>query len=268
MKRKILFLPLVVIVAMLITTTAFAQTGKGNPTGEVTAIDSAAGTLTMLTAGGEELVVTLPGDFDYSTVEVGMVVTAKGEWTETGFDAEWVKPSEAEGEGEDADTGGEGESSNGGAGEAEPQGNAYGEGGIFCAGGKEEPHPMAEKIAQDYGVSAEWVMSQACEGHGFGGVLMALQTQEVTGQGADALLEKRSHGQGWGQIWKDAGIVGNPHADNPPPGLLKKPDKETGRPEDKGEPGPPEGKGPPDDKGPANKEYNQDDNTDSDDEAY
>ena len=265
MKRKILFLSVVAILAMMMTTTAFAQTGKGNPSGEVTGIDPGAGTLTMLTADGVELTVSLPSDFDYSTVEVGMVVTAKGDWTEAGFDADWVKPSDGEDEDSEADTGDEGE---GETGEGDPQGNAYGEGGIFCAGGKDKPHPMAEKIAEDYGVSVEWVMDQACEGHGFGGVLVALQTQDVTGEGADGLLEKRNNGQGWGQIWKDAGIVGNPHADNPPPGQLKKPDKETGRPEDKGEPGPPEGKGPPDDKGPANKDKDSNNAVDNDDEAY
>ena len=67
-------------------------------------------------------------------------------------------------------------------------------------------------------------MSYICEGQGFGGVMLALQTQQAGSEGSESagdFLNKRKEGKGWGQIWKDSGLVGNDKADTPPPGLLK-----------------------------------------------
>ena len=237
MKKILKILLVTLTLSLVVTSTAFAKPGKGNPTGEVISIDEAGGTITILTTDNEELTITVPADFDFSTVSIGMTVKAKGTWTDDGFIAQWVKEKEADDIEDEAteEPGGESET------EESEEGNAWGEGGIYCAGGKEKDHPMAAKIAEKYGVSVEWVMSYACDGFGFGGVMLALQTQEAGGDSAEDALNKRKEGKGWGQIWKENGLVGNDKADSPPPGQLKKPDKDVG---------PPEGKGPDKDKGP------------------
>lgn len=243
MKKTLIVLSLVSIFSLMAATTALAKPGKGNPSGEVTAINEPGGTMTILTTDGEELTITLPTDFDYTTVEVGMTVTAKGSWTEDGFTAVWVKGSSEEGEAEEVEEEEEpadpeeGDTTGG-------EGNAWGEGGVYCAGGKEEAHPMAVKIAEIYGVSEEWVMEQVCDGHGFGSVMLALHTEGVSGEAATLLLASRKGGKGWGQLWNESGIVGSDHANIPPPGRLNKPIRGNSN-------GPPEGKGngPPEDRG-------------------
>jgi hypothetical protein len=213
--RKILsVLTLVVVFMMAITSVAGAKTGAGNPKGEVTDVDTENGTITLLLEDGSSLVITLPEDYDFETspIEVGMFVVAKGEWTEDGFNADWVRETDDDPEDPGDDTG-----------------NAWGQGGVYCAGGKENVHPVAQKIADKYEVDPEWVMSYACDGHGFGGVMLALQTAEANeGGDAEEYLAQRKEGKGWGQIWKENGLVKNDKADNPPPGQLKKPDKDNG----------------------------------------
>ncbi len=216
MKKIFPVLSLVAIFIFLIATAASAK-NNGNPEGEIISIDQTGGTLTILTTEGEELTVILPKNFDYQSVEVGMIVVVKGNWKSEGFLAQWVRPVEDE-DTEDTDTG---------------EGNAWGEGGVYCAGGKENTHPVAAKIAETYDVDPAWVMEQACSGHGFGAVMLALQTAAANGGDPEELLNQRKEGKGWGQIWKEAGLIGNDKSDNPPPGWLKKPDKHTGPPEGK-----------------------------------
>lgn len=226
MKKILKITIIVVLLALMVATTAFAGTGKGNPKGEVVGIDEAGGTVTVLTTDGETLVVTLPADFDFTSIELGMMVVVKGEQTETGYDADWVKPADDE-DLEDVEEPTETEEL------ADAEAGGWGEGGVYCNGGKENDHPVAAKIAEKYGVTTEWVMSYVCDGQGFGSVMLALKTQELGGGSADEALGKRKDGQGWGQIWKEQGLVGNDKADSPPPGQLKKEDKQTGPPEDK-----------------------------------
>ena len=217
--RKILsVLTLVVILMMTISSVAGAKTGVGNPKGEIIEITSAEDgtvTITLKLEDESELLVTMPEDFDLenSGLEVGMLVVAKGEWTEDGFIAVWVR--EAGDDPDDPD-------------DPSGTGNAWGQGGVYCAGGKENIHPVAQKIADKYEVDPEWVMEQACNGFGFGGVMLALQTAKANqGGDPDAYLAQRKEGKGWGQIWKENGLVKNDKADNPPPGQLKKPDKDN-----------------------------------------
>jgi hypothetical protein len=102
----------------------------------------------------------------------------------------------------------------------------------YCSGEKDKVHPMAVAIAETYGISEEEVMDYFCAGHSFGAIMLALQTVELD-PSADvgSLLEARKGGKGWGQIWKEAGLIGSEKEGNSPPGLLKKPDKETGKPD-------------------------------------
>ena len=226
---KKLTLIAVLIFALLLTSAVMAKPGVGNPTGTVTDIDDFAGTITIENEDGE-LFIYLPEDFDFDSIELDMIVTAKGEWiNDLEFEAEWVKDSadidEEDPEVEDPEVEGE---------EPAGEGNAWGEGGIYCAeGGKEEPHPMAVRIAEKYGMSEELVMEYVCQGMGFGDIMLAIK---MGGGDAAGLLTRKIDGEGWGQIWKDMNLIGKDKIDSAPPGLLKK-DEKPGN-------GPPEGKGP------------------------
>jgi hypothetical protein len=223
MKKYLLIFTLAVILTLMVTSVAMATPG-GNPRGVVTGIDG--DTLTILKSDGTSLIVTVPSGIPDGIAE-GMTVMVKGNYTADGFVADWVRQvgnDDADEEEED---------------DSEGNGNAWawGEGGAYCNGGKDRPHPVAAKIAEQYGVDAEWVMSHACDGHGFGGVMLALQSQQAGGEGgesAEGYLNQRKQGKGWGQLWKEGGLVGNPSAGSPPPGLLKKQFKDNGPPPGKG----------------------------------
>lgn len=256
MKKILRIFTLVVIFTLAISSVAAAKTGVGNPKGTIESFDEVEGTVTLLLDDDslEEdsyLVVTLPADFDFenTTLEVGMYVVAKGEWTEEGFTADIVQEADEEEEEVEEPEETEEETEDG-----EGEGNAWGQGGVYCNDGKENPHPVAQKIADKYGVDPEWVMSYKCDGYGFGAVMLALQTAEANqgeepNEGEDAnegeevnghlakaeeYLAKRKEGKGWGQIWKEDGLVEDEEADSPPPGQLKKPDKAKGPDKEKG----------------------------------
>jgi hypothetical protein len=224
MKKFLRIFTLVVILTLMVTSAALAAPG-GNPRGEVIAIDEAGGTITLQLSEDTTLLVILPSGFDPTTLDFGMTVMVKGDQTDEGFVADWVREVGAGDSEEDDES------------DSESNGNAWGEGGAYCNQGKDAPHPIAAKIGEDYDVDPEWVMSYACDGHGFGGVMLALQSQQAGGEGAgsaDDFLNQRKQGKGWGQIWKDSGLVGNPSAGSPPPGQLKKQNKDVGPPEGKG----------------------------------
>ena len=235
MKKILMIFTLALVLTLAVSTAAFAKAGVGNPKGEITAIDTEGGTVTIMTEDGE-LVLTLPEGYDFGDLQIGDYVVAKGAWTAEGFDADWVKLADDE-ETEVEETEEPIVTEETEEGEENGEDGGWGEGGVYCNGGKDKPHPVAQKIADKYGVSVEWVMSYACDGFGFGGVMLALQTQAANGEGgetADQVLAKKKAGQGWGQIWKDSGLTKTDKADSPPPGQLKKEEKQTGPPEDKG----------------------------------
>ncbi len=79
-------------------------------------------------------------------------------------------------------------------------------------------HPMAVRLAETYGTSYEQVMQWFCEGqYGLGQIAMALQTSQLTGQPPESLLAARGEGRGWGQIWKEQGLIGRSEDGGPPP---------------------------------------------------
>lgn len=218
MKKLHIPIILAAILTLMMTAAAFAQTGEGNPRGEVLSVDETGGTLTILTSDDSEVVITLPEDFDYSSISVGMTVLAKGTWTETGLDAEWVKEA---GPGDKGPNNGPAA----GAHEDEGEGDGWGQGGKYCNDESADPHPMAAKLADDYGVETDWVMDRVCDGHGFGAIMLALKTAELEGGNAEDYLAERKGGRGWGEIWKELGIIGNARAGSPPPGLLNRENK-------------------------------------------
>lgn len=96
----------------------------------------------------------------------------------------------------------------------------------YCAGDKQaKPHPLALKLEEMFGVTPEWVMKEFCDGQGMGTIMLALKTGGADMETASALLKQHSGGMGWGQIWKEAGLIGSEKEANSPPGLLKKPEQ-------------------------------------------
>ena len=97
----------------------------------------------------------------------------------------------------------------------------------FCAEGKQEkPHPLAPKMAERFGVTEEMVMGYFCEGYSMGAIMLAIKTRQLEGMTDTPgdLLASRAAGNGWGQIWKELGLIGNEKEGHSPPGLLKRPD--------------------------------------------
>lgn len=208
MKKLITFSIFVFLVSLLMASPVLAIPGKGVVKGDVIAVDS--GTLTIKTKQGEEVTVIVPQDFDINAFKVGDSVLVKGVVGEDdSIEAEWVKQiGKGRGKGDDED---------------KPEGSK--ENSAFCDEGKQEkPHPLAEKIAERYGVGEDWVMGYFCDGYGIGAIMLALKTSEINGANPAVLLAGRADGNGWGQIWKDLGMIGSEKEGHSPPGLLNRPD--------------------------------------------
>lgn len=221
MKRFFLTTVLVFLLSLLVVGTASAQKGKVNIKGEVTAVG--AGTLTILSNKGETFIVTVPVTLKMSTIKVGDSVLIKAI---AGDGGSWLAQSIKQvgnGTNDDGDKDDD---------EVEDEDKAEGskDNSAYCADGKQEkPHPLAAKMAERYGVTEDWVMGHFCSGYGMGAIMLALRTSQIEGLGAnpDALLAGRANGIGWGNLWKDLGLIGNEKNGQSPPGLLKKPDKKN-----------------------------------------
>ena len=213
MKKITLAVTLMLLLALLVPGPAFSKNDKININGEVT--DIGAGTITVLSNKGEIFVVTLPTGFDLDSIQVGDSVLVKGYTAEDGSAiAESIKLL---GNGKDTDD----------SDEDEDQAEGGKENSAYCTDGKQEkPHPLAARLAERYGVTVEWVMGYFCDGYGMGQIMLALKTSELKGIEADpdTLLAERANGVGWGNIWKDLGLIGSEREAHSPPGLLKKPD--------------------------------------------
>ena len=212
MKKALIATILVLIIAVTVVGPAFAQKGKLNIKGKVTAIDG--GTLTVEANKGGTYVITIPGELEVSTIKEGDSVLVKATAGEGGtWVAVSIKKVGKESE-EDEDRG------------EKPEG--FKENSAFCADGKQEkPHPLAPKIAERYGVTEEFVMDYFCEGYSIGAIMLAIKTSQMEGMTVTPkdLLDGRKAGNGWGEMWKNLGLIGNEKSGFSPPGLLKKTDK-------------------------------------------
>lgn len=74
---------------------------------------------------------------------------------------------------------------------------------VECA--QSEPHPMAESIAEQYGLSPQQVMVWACDGEEFEDILLALETSKLTGRSVEELLQMKGE-IGWDQAWVELGL--------------------------------------------------------------
>jgi hypothetical protein len=88
----------------------------------------------------------------------------------------------------------------------------------YCVG--VEPHPVAQRLSETYGVAYDDIMAWFCQGrHGLGEIMHALQTADPEeGATPGQLLDRKTELGGWGQVWQDLGLIG-------------KPDDEPGKPE-------------------------------------
>jgi hypothetical protein len=210
--------PAIIILAILLTlfsvSAVFAKGRVANLKGEVTAVNDD-GTITMITTKGYEVVVRVPSNY---AVQVGDFVHVKG-WVQVDGSvmADWVKPGEDDDDEKEDEKNGDGGKAN----------------SAFCSGRKDKPHPVAAGISQTYGMPVADVMAYFCDGHGFGQIMLALQTKAIKGTEVSETLGSRKAGIGWGQIWKGLGMIGKPGHASSPPGHLKRPPWA----------GPPEGKG-------------------------
>ncbi len=220
MKKKFLIpLILALVLTLLFVSTVSAKGKKLNIKGEVTAIS--ADSITVSSKKGE-YTVAIPADMDVSDIVVGDDVVLKAE---EGADGGWVATSiKIVGAGGDDDEEEEAEIEDEGE---EKEGSR--DNSAFCTEDKQDkPHPLAPALAERYGVDESWVMDTFCDGYSMGAIMLALKTSQLDGVDAspDELLAGRSEGQGWGQIWKDMGLIGSEKNGHSPPGLLKKPKKE------------------------------------------
>lgn len=201
--KKIIFAVLAALIALSLAAPALAAPGNKVIKGEVTVISAA--TFTVLTNKGEAVEVIPPAGFDLTVLKVGDFVLVKGRLQTDGkLAAEWVKMPGMDAY-DDMD---------------KPEGSK--DTSAYCSGVQNEPHPVAAKLAEKYGVTVEWIMGYFCQGVGMGQIMLALRTAHVTGGDPAALLAQRSEGKGWGEIWKESKLIGSEKSIQTPPGWLKK----------------------------------------------
>jgi len=217
MKKVFLAAILILVLTLGTVVSASAQQGNINIKGEVTAVGE--GTLTVQTNKGDTYVVNVPEGFDTASVQVGDSVVVKAA---PGEGDTWQAQSiKVVGNGENEETDDETESKDSNKGEGFKDNSA------FCAEGKkDQPHPLAPKIAERYGISEETVMEYFCDGYSMGAIMLAIKTSQLDGLTADLgeLLADRAAGNSWGKIWQGLGLIGSENEGHSPPGLLHKPD--------------------------------------------
>jgi hypothetical protein len=210
MKTKLTISILAILVALLAAVPALAIPGNGAVKGKVTIVDLGGGTVTIETNKGEIVEVAVPQDFDITSVKVGDSVLVKGAAGQDGtIEADWFKQvGKGRGKNDNQD---------------KPEGKK--DNSAFCAEDKQDkPHPLAAEVSERFKVTEKWVMGYFCDGYGMGAIMLALKTSELDEADPGELLEARALGQGWGQIWKDKGLIGSEKEGHSPPGLLKRPD--------------------------------------------
>ena len=72
-------------------------------------------------------------------------------------------------------------------------------------------HPAVLNLSQRFGVDYATIQSMFCNGAGIGEIMLAFETAQISGGDPADLLAQRVEGAGWGQIWHELGLQGNPH---------------------------------------------------------
>lgn len=218
-RKKTLIITLIGVLVLALVSSGSALASEGNEIeieGTVVGMDPQEKTID-LEVEGEILVVKVAGNFDFETINLGDLLEVKGTVGEDGT----LVLSEYKIQDRIRDRvklqDGDGEAS-------------------FCVSG-DKIHPVADSIAQTYGISYEDILSWFCgEDHvGLGQIMLALQTAALSEGNFEDYLADREDGFGWGQIWQELGEKGKPDHGTPP-GQIKKQDGEND-PEEKIPPG-------------------------------
>ncbi len=77
-------------------------------------------------------------------------------------------------------------------------------------------HPVAQRLAEAFGVPYEVIMGYHCQGFGFGEIARAYLLAAETGVDPQAYFDMKASGMGWGQIVREAGV----HPSNLSPGQV------------------------------------------------
>jgi hypothetical protein len=72
-----------------------------------------------------------------------------------------------------------------------------------------DPHPVAERIAHEFDVTYEEVMTWFCGGHSFDDILLALQTADLVDKPAEELLVIKGDSS-WDELWESLGLLSPP----------------------------------------------------------
>jgi hypothetical protein len=67
-------------------------------------------------------------------------------------------------------------------------------------------HPVAQAIANTFGVPYEEVMAFHCAGNGFGNIVRAYMLAQASGGSAKDYIDRHKSGEGWGEIRKDSDV--------------------------------------------------------------
>jgi hypothetical protein len=208
MKKTLISLLLVLVLAVPAMGTVSAQKDKINIKGEVLSVGG--GVLTVESNKGETIEIAIPENFDLPELEVGDAVLIKAV---AGEGDEWIAGTvKVLGQGDD---------------DTDELGN-FADNSAYCSDDKKNsPHPLAIKIAERYGVSEEMVMTYYCQGYSIGQIMLAIKTSQLEGVevSPETLLDNLDSGIAWGLIWKDMGLIGWEKNGNSPPGQLNKSDK-------------------------------------------
>ena len=207
----------IVALSTLLFVMPVAAMGNGNVKGEVIAI--AADSFTMTTNKGETLTVLAPVGFDLASIAVGDSVLVRGDRDGDTITASTIKLVGGDDDGDEIEAEETEEAEVDSDGEGSRATNS-----AFCAEDKQEKaHPMAVSIAETYALTEDEVIAHFCAGHSFGAIMLALVTGDIQGISYEDVLTSRAGGQGWGQIWKAAKLVGSESDGASPPGHYKRP---------------------------------------------
>jgi hypothetical protein len=88
--------------------------------------------------------------------------------------------------------------------------------GYYCRN-LEDEHPVGATLAERYEVDYEQVMGWFCEDRlGMGEIGLALETAKKADLTVEEIVSRRLDGEGWGEIWRDLGLIGRPEDAGPP----------------------------------------------------
>ncbi|MEW6093473.1 MAG: DUF5666 domain-containing protein [Chloroflexota bacterium] len=193
-------------------------------TGNITTLDELTKTFTVETEGGETFTFIVTDEtFDWTSLAVGDLVEANGMQTE---DGSVILVALTFLESEDDET----------------------NDGYYCTQ-SDVQHPFGARLAERYQVDYATLQGWFCDGFGWGQIMLALQTGQISEADPADLLAAREAGSGWGQIWQELKLIGKDKDAYSPKDL-----DGDGRPDHAGPPSDEDGDGRPDHAGPPNDE--------------